>query len=67
MRPGIGRNASCALGDCVTSHPEGPREVVVLDLFMYNTCTCMSLAEGSDVIVVAVFGCDSLYTCRCLN
>ena len=30
MRPGIGRNASYALGDCLTSRPEGrsrPREL----------------------------------------
>ena len=30
MRPGIGRNTSCALGDCLTSRPKGrsrPREL----------------------------------------
>ena len=30
MRPGIGRNASCALGDCLPSRPKGrswPREL----------------------------------------
>ena len=30
MRPGIGRNASCTLGDCFTSRPKGrswPREL----------------------------------------
>ena len=38
MRPGIGRNVSCALGDCLTSRPEGrsqPREL----WFSIYSCT----------------------------
>ena len=40
MRPGIGRNASCASGDCLTSWPEGhsrPREL----RFSIYSCTCI--------------------------
>ena len=39
MRPGIGRNASCASGDCLTSRPKGrsqPREL----WFSIYSCTC---------------------------
>ena len=38
MRPGIGRNASCAVGDCLTSRPKGrsqPREL----WFLIYSCT----------------------------
>ena len=38
MRPGIGRNASCALGDCLTPRPKGrswPREL----WFLIYSCT----------------------------
>ena len=38
MRPGIGRNVSCALGDCLTSRPKGhswPREL----WFLIYSCT----------------------------
>ena len=40
MRPGIGQNVSCELGDCLTSRPEGrsrPREL------WFSCGTCMSL------------------------
>ena len=35
---GIGQNASCAVGDCLTSRPKGclrPRELWLLGLFMH--------------------------------
>ena len=38
MRPGIGRNASCASGDWLTSRPKGcsqPRELWFFDILMY--------------------------------
>ena len=41
MRPGIDRNASCTLGDCLTSSPEGcswPREL----WFLIYSCTCIN-------------------------
>ena len=52
MRPGIGRNASCALGDCLTSRPKGrsrPRELwfsnyakeVLIQNCMYMCVECM--------------------------
>ena len=44
MRPGIGQNASCALGDYLTSRPKGcsrPRE---LWLSIYS-CTCILQAH----------------------
>ena len=37
-RPGIGRNASCALGDCSTSRPEGcsqSRKLWFVDILMH--------------------------------
>ena len=43
MRPGIGRNASCALGDCLTSIGlrgcSQPRELWFFDILMYSVCT----------------------------
>ena len=39
MRPGIGRNASCAMGDWLTSRPKGcsqPRELWFFDILMYE-------------------------------
>ena len=39
MRPGIGWNVSCTLGDCLTSRPEGrsqPREL----WFLVYSCAC---------------------------
>ena len=38
MRPGIGRNASCASGDWLTSRPKGcsqPRQLWFFDILMY--------------------------------
>ena len=38
MRPGIGRNASCALSDWLTSRPGGcsqPRELSFSDILIY--------------------------------
>ena len=38
MRPGIGRNASCASGNWLTSRPKGclqPRELWFFDILMY--------------------------------
>ena len=38
MRPGIGRNASCASGDLLTSSPKGcsqPKELWFFDILMY--------------------------------
>ena len=38
MRPGIGRNTSCAVSDWLTSRPGGcsqPRELWFSDIFMY--------------------------------
>ena len=40
MRPGIGRNTSCASGDCLTSRPEGrswPRKL----WFSIYSCACV--------------------------
>ena len=40
MRPGIGRNASCAVGDCLTSRPKGrsqPGELCFSISSLYST------------------------------
>ena len=42
MRPGIGQNTSCALGDCLTSRPKGcsrPRELW-FSIYSCACCTC---------------------------
>ena len=38
MRPGIGRNTSCALGDCLTSRPKGHSQPGELWFSIYS-CT----------------------------
>ena len=43
MRPGIGQNASCAVGDCLTSRPKGrlrPRELWFSIYSCSGHCTC---------------------------
>jgi hypothetical protein len=52
MRPGIGRNASCALGDCSTSRPKGcsqPRELWFVDILIckYKRENPSALWQGS--------------------
>ena len=45
MRPGIGRNASCASGDWLTSRPKGcsqPRELWFFDILMYDCVLVLS-------------------------
>ena len=59
MRPSIGRNASCALGDCLTSRPKGrlqPREFVVLDLLMHypEQLQCGNIAFNTPYLSVSV-------------
>ena len=47
MRPGIGRNVSCASGDWLTSRPKGcsqPRELWFFDIEL-DTNTCCSRLE----------------------
>ena len=54
MRPDIGRNASCALDDCLTSRPKGrlwPREL----WFSIYSCTCTCICYSIQTYV---------YTCR---
>ena len=57
MRPGIGRNAPCTLGDCLTCRPKGhswPRElwfsiyscIHVLYIYIYICTTGLTLLTG---------------------
>ena len=55
MRPGIGQNASCALGDCSTSRPEGcswPREL----WFSIYSCTILMCYLYSYLVVMVMVG-----------
>ena len=58
MGPGIGQNASCAVGDCLTSRPKGrlwPRELWFL---IYScTCTCYCMYRSMHVHV-----CSEVYS-----
>ena len=71
MRPGIGRNASCAVGDCLTSMPKGrswPRELwsrfihVHLHVHVHVHASCGSC---TDSIFLSRGGCtDSIFLSR---
>ena len=79
MWPGIVRNVSCALGDCLTSRPEGhsrPREswfplhmtvstasYMYMYMYMYMYIHCEPVAMDVHVHVHVYYMC--MYTCTC--
>ena len=55
MRPGIGRKASCTLGDCLTSRPKGcswPREL----WFSIYSCAYLHVCETPITYVLVDIG-----------
>ena len=69
MRPGIGRNASCASGDWLTSRPKGcsqPRELWFFDMYMYMYICVEKRRDkiGNCVTCYDVSSDEHVYTCR---
>ena len=71
MRPGIGRNASCALGDCLTSRPKGhsqPSELwfsIYSYVQLYYVHACIYKYPVGEHVSVVMCVYVQVYVCTC--